>query len=224
MTRIDAIVNTNWGNGSPDPAISSDSFTARWTGTVQPQFTETYTFSTTTDDGVRLWVNGQLLIDEWVDQGPTTWTGSIALKAQQVYNIRMDYYENGGGAEAILGWSSHSTPQAVIPQTQLGAVTNSPPVVVWTGPTNGTTLTATATVTLSANAAAESNAVSEVDFYTNNVFAGNATAPPYAVTVSGLAAGFYSLRAGRCPIPPAWPRPPLLSILQCKRAAGWPTD
>ena len=53
------------------------------------------------DDGVRLWVNGQLLIDQWVDQGPTEWSGSISLVAQQRYNIQMDYYENGGGAAAI---------------------------------------------------------------------------------------------------------------------------
>ncbi len=195
LTRIDATVNTDWGNGSPDPSISVDDFTARWTGTVQPQFNETYTFSTTTDDGARLWVNGQLIIDKWIDQGPTTWSGSIALKAQQLYNIRLDYYENGGGAVARLAWSSPSTPQAIIPQTQLGPITNPPPVVVLTGPTNGATLTAAATVTLSANAAAQFNAVSSVNFYANNTLVGQATSSPYAVTVTGLGQGSYTLRA-----------------------------
>ena len=48
LVRTDAVVNFNWGNGSPDPKISSNTFTARWTGAVQPQFNETYTFYTTT--------------------------------------------------------------------------------------------------------------------------------------------------------------------------------
>ncbi len=102
LIRIDTNINFDWGNGSPDPSISVDNFTVRWIGSVQPQFNETYTFYTTTDDGVRLWVNNQLVIDKWVDQGPTTWSGTIALKAQQLYNIRMEYYENGGGAVAQL--------------------------------------------------------------------------------------------------------------------------
>jgi hypothetical protein len=93
-----------------------DDFTVRWTGAVQPQFSQTYTFYTKTDDGVRLWVNGQLLIDEWVDQGATEWSATIALNAGQKYSITMEYYENGGGASAQLSWSSPSLAKSVIPQ------------------------------------------------------------------------------------------------------------
>ena len=119
LERIDPTIDFNWGGGSPDPGISVDNFIVLWTGAVQPQFSETYTFYTTTDDGVRLWVNGQLLIDEWVDQGPTEWSGTIALNAGVKYPITMEYYENTGGASAQLDWSSPSTPKAVIPQSQL---------------------------------------------------------------------------------------------------------
>ena len=119
LTRTDATVNFDWGSGSPNAAIGADTFSARWTGQVQPQFSETYTFYTRTDDGVRLWVNGQLLVDKWVDQGPTEWSGTIALTANTKYNIQMDYYENGGGAVAQLSWSSPSTPKAIIPQSRL---------------------------------------------------------------------------------------------------------
>src|SRR5688572_11078881 len=62
LTRVDPTVNFNWGTGSPDPAIGSDTFSVRWTGRVSPRYSETYRFYTTSDDGVRLWVNGQLLI------------------------------------------------------------------------------------------------------------------------------------------------------------------
>jgi uncharacterized repeat protein (TIGR03806 family) len=195
LTRTDAVVNFNWGNGSPDPTISADSFVVRWTGMVQPQFNETYTFSTLTDDGVRLWVNGQLIIDHWADQGPTTWTGSIALKAQQKYNIRMDYYENGGGAQASLSWTSPSITAAIIPQTQLYSMTNPPPAVVLASPATGATFTATASVTMTANAAAQFNAISRVDFYANSTFLGSVTNFPYILTATGLTAGSYALTA-----------------------------
>jgi hypothetical protein len=119
LTRTDAVVNFNWGTGSPDPSISDDNFTVRWTGSVQAQFNETYTFYTTTDDGVRLWVNGQLLVDKWVPEGATEWNGSAMLMAGQKYPITMEYFEAGGDASATLAWSSPSTAKTIIPQSQL---------------------------------------------------------------------------------------------------------
>src|SRR5262249_37836135 len=137
LTRLDATVNFDWGGGSPDPKISADSFTVRWLGDVQPQFNETYTFYTVTDDGVRLWVNNQLLIDKWVDQGPTEWSGSIALTNGYRYPVKMEYYENGGGAAAKLSWSSSSTTKAIIPKPQLYPSNDIPPAVSLVSPTNG---------------------------------------------------------------------------------------
>jgi hypothetical protein len=131
LTRKDATVNFNWGSGSPDPSISTDHFTVRWTGAVQPQFNDTYTFYTTTDDGVRLWVNGQLIVNEWIDQGATEWNGSIALAAGQKYPVTMEYYENAGAAVAQLSWSSPSISKAIIPQSQL--YPTYPPVFVDSG-------------------------------------------------------------------------------------------
>ena len=119
LNRIDPTVDFNWGNGSPDPSMGPDDYSARWTGQVLAQFDETYNFSTFSDDGVRLWVDGRLLIDNWTEHAPTENNGAIALLAGRKYAIRMEYFEGGGGAVARLRWSSPSTPKTAIPKTQL---------------------------------------------------------------------------------------------------------
>ena len=119
LVRTDPTVNFNWGAGSPDASIANTSYSARWNGQVQPRYGQTYTFYTTTDDGVRLWVNGVLLIDKWLDEPPTEWSGAIALNAGQKYDIQMDYYQNQGGAAASLSWSSASQLKEIVPASQL---------------------------------------------------------------------------------------------------------
>jgi glucose/arabinose dehydrogenase len=120
LTRTDTSVDFNWGNGSPAPTIANDTFSVVWTGQVQALFSETYTFFTNTDDGVRLFVNGQQVINQFTDQAPTTVNGTpIALMAGQKYDIRMEYFENAGGAVAQLGWQSSSQARQIIPKSQL---------------------------------------------------------------------------------------------------------
>lgn len=127
LTRTDATVNFNWGTGAPDPAVGSSTFSVRWTGQVQPQYSQTYTFYTTSDDGVRLWVNGQQLVNNWTDHGPTENSGTISLVANQKYDIVMEYYDNSGGAVATLSWSSSSQTKQIIPRSRLFAVISVPP-------------------------------------------------------------------------------------------------
>jgi len=120
LTRTDPQINFNWGDpGGPDPAVGNDNFSARWTGEVEAAFTETYTFYPRTDDGVRLYVDGQLLVDRWVDRGAAEDKATIDLVAGNTYSLVMEYYENGGGATAELRWSSPRTPKQLIPQAAL---------------------------------------------------------------------------------------------------------
>jgi hypothetical protein len=123
LTRIDPQINFSWGENSPDPLVNVDNFSVRWTGEVEAAYTETYTFYPLSDDGVRLWVDGQLLVDDWNDHGPTENNGSIDLVSGNTYSLIMEYFENAGGATAQLRWSSPSTPKALVPQAAL-----SPPV------------------------------------------------------------------------------------------------
>ena len=119
LTRTDPQINFNWADAGPDPAVGVNNFSVRWTGEVEALFTETYTFHTNSDDGVRLWVDGQMLIDNWTDHGNTEDKGTIDLIARGRYNIVMEYYEAGSGAVAELRWSSPHTPKQFIPQGAL---------------------------------------------------------------------------------------------------------
>lgn len=104
LVRIDPQINFNWRWGSPGKQIYYDDFSARWTATLTPPVTRVYKFHMTTDDGGRVYVDNKLLIDEWHDQSPTTYTASIKLEAGHRYKIRMDYYEHVDNACAHLGW------------------------------------------------------------------------------------------------------------------------
>jgi hypothetical protein len=119
VTRIDPQVNFDWGSGRPDPAITSDNFSARWTGSIKPPTSGMYTFYTISDDGVRLWVNGQKIIDNWTIHAATENSGTIQLAAGQMYSIKLEYYEKGGAATIKLSWSGPSQSKDIIPRAYL---------------------------------------------------------------------------------------------------------
>ncbi|HKX41996.1 MAG TPA: PA14 domain-containing protein [Burkholderiaceae bacterium] len=104
LTRYEN-VDFNWGSGSPSAGIGNNNFSVRWNGTLIAGAGGSYKFQTVSDDGVRLWVNGVQLINNWTDHG--TWTNTSAamtLTAGQRVSIRMEYYERGGSAIARLRW------------------------------------------------------------------------------------------------------------------------
>lgn len=196
LTRTDAVVNFSLTNASPDPAVSTTNFVVRWTGAFQPQFDETYTLQTLSDAGVRLWVNGTLVLNQWGNQVPGAFSVALALAAQQRYNVQLEYFHGTtSNALAQLSWSSPSTPRQIIPQSQLYPVTNPPPALSLTNPVSGYTGTAAATITMSASAAAVYNRLVQVAFYTNQIFVGAVSNAPYDLTVPGLGAGSYTLTA-----------------------------
>ena len=100
LTTNDLLIDFTWGPATT-PNLSNGFYTVRWTGQVEPQYSETYFFETRTDDGVKLWVNEQLLIDRWQNTGTTTWTNAITLVADVRYNIRMEYCNRGGSARGL---------------------------------------------------------------------------------------------------------------------------
>ncbi len=131
FTRVDPAVNFIWTTNAP-PITNAVRYSIRWTGQVQPQYSETYTFDAKTGDGVKLWVNDQLIINEWVAQSARDWTGSIALQAGVRYDIKMEYFRySASTAQAWLEWYSPSQPEQIIPATALypTTVTTAPAAV-----------------------------------------------------------------------------------------------
>ena len=106
MTRTDPQIDFNWGGGttpgtnSPDAKVNVDSFSARWTGELTVDLTDTYVFAITADNGFRLWLDGRPIIDYWENgTANTRQSGPIPLTAGQTYSLRMDYYEGTGTAQ-----------------------------------------------------------------------------------------------------------------------------
>lgn len=102
-------VNFNWGGGYVLDSSRYDGVAVQFTGYIKVPTSGTYYFGTTTDDGAVLKVNGTTVVDQWREQGPTFWSGSIALSAGSVVPITFWFYENGGGAVAQLYWINPAT-------------------------------------------------------------------------------------------------------------------
>jgi hypothetical protein len=98
----------NWGSNAPASALPADNFSVRWTRKAEFEAT-TYRFHAVADDGVRLWVDGALLIDQWRDQEPREWTADRAMVAGK-RPIVVEYYEHTGGARIQVWWTKESSP------------------------------------------------------------------------------------------------------------------
>jgi beta-glucosidase len=104
VTRIDREVNFDWGMSNPAPGIPSDDFSARWTGKLVADKTGKYRFGAIADDGVRVYLDGKLIAEDWSEHAPATVTGEVTLEAGRSYDIKMEYYESKIGAVAKLVW------------------------------------------------------------------------------------------------------------------------
>lgn len=190
FTRTDDTVDNYWKNSSPDSRIDKETFSIRWSGQIQPLYSETYTFYTTSDDGVRLWVNGVKLIDNWCDHSETENNGNINLTAGQKYDIKLEYYNNCDIGKINLKWSSSSQSKQIVPKSQLYS----------SGTTSGTDtqaptvperLRASAVsanqITLTWNASSDNTGVAGYRIYRNGVLAGTVNNTT-TFTDTGLAA------------------------------------
>ncbi|MBA2712527.1 MAG: metallophosphoesterase [Rubrobacteraceae bacterium] len=128
LSRCEPAINYDWGSASPASGVNPDSFTARWVGSFDFEASD-YEFTATADDGVRLFVDGELLIDQWKDQGATTYKATKAISAG-THQVKVKYYEYGGLAVAKASWAKlTSSPPPPPPPPPSG----SDPVMVGAG-------------------------------------------------------------------------------------------
>lgn len=121
FTRNDGTIGFNWGAGSPDPRIAKDTFSIRWIGQLQGIESGNYLFRTYSDDGVRLWINGVLVINNWTNHNATYNTSQwVKLVAGQKVDIRLEYFENTGSSVVRLEWRRPGKSfYELIPKSQL---------------------------------------------------------------------------------------------------------
>ena len=131
-----APLDHDWGGGAP-AGVGPDNFSARWTGSFDFASAGTYTFSATSDDGIRVWVDGTLLIDQWRDQAATTFTASRSLSAG-THDVKVEWYEAGWAAVAKVSW--------------VAGAPNAPPQPQISTPAAGTTWQVGETISFSGSA------------------------------------------------------------------------
>jgi hypothetical protein len=119
LERIDPQIQFNWKEESPLVGIQPYTFSIRWTGRIKALGAGEYTFYTTSDDGVRLSIDGKSIIENWTDHSATEDSGKINLEAGKSYDITLEFYENQGVAQMELNWKPPGLSKEVVPRTLL---------------------------------------------------------------------------------------------------------
>jgi beta-glucosidase len=105
LTRNTTDLNYNWNSGSPGTGVNATNWSAKWTGTLKAPATGVYTFATSSDDGSRLIVSGQKIVDQWNDQQASNRSGSITLTAGQSVPVEIDYSNKTGDSTVNWSWT-----------------------------------------------------------------------------------------------------------------------
>jgi len=124
LERVDPTIDFDWVRNTPGAPIREDDFTAVWTGYLEPRFSETYTFEGEADDGIRVWIEDRVVVDQ--SEGGEMQVEVVAppdrgirLAAGEKYPIRVEYFETKQNASARLFWSSRSQTREIIPRARL---------------------------------------------------------------------------------------------------------
>jgi outer membrane protein OmpA-like peptidoglycan-associated protein len=104
LTRIDPAVDFDWNGQYPGPGVQREYFSVRWTGKLYAPKSGKYRFSALADDGVRVWINGKKVIDEWRKQDDSNFMGDIALTGGRLYDLRIEYFNDWRGSVISVFW------------------------------------------------------------------------------------------------------------------------
>lgn len=135
-TRTDPIINFGWGSGSPIAGLTGQKYSVRWTGQLQALTTGPITFYTNSDDGVRVILNGNTIINDWTVHPARTDTSTpLPLVAGQKYSIEVDFFQHFGTSVMQLFWSDASHAKQIVPTGQLFPTATSAPPPITPGTT-----------------------------------------------------------------------------------------
>lgn len=129
-TKVDTTINFSWEWDSSFENFPSDNFSVRWSGCLKVNKTDIYTIDVSSDDGVRLYIDDKLVIDDWNDHAEMTNSYTLKLEAEKFYKIKLEFYENGGAAICKLGLR---TSEANLFSEALNAAKNSDVALVFAG-------------------------------------------------------------------------------------------
>ncbi|HVN47841.1 MAG TPA: TIM-barrel domain-containing protein [Bacteroidota bacterium] len=110
FVRIDSVIDFDWSSAPPLKGFKVEEYSVRWTGTLIPSVTiKNASIDVATDDGVRMYLNGKKVVDSWRDRSSEIDNYMMDLDSGKTYDIKIEYYQNGGGASARLSWTGEST-------------------------------------------------------------------------------------------------------------------
>jgi hypothetical protein len=122
VVRVEPMLDVDWGDGSPDGSIAADRFSARWSGWLTAPHSGAFTIITETDDGVRVWIDDALVLDDWTPHFVTRNEATVELQGGTPVPLRVDYFEIDLAASASLRWAADGLPEAPIPESALSTV------------------------------------------------------------------------------------------------------
>jgi chitodextrinase/lysophospholipase L1-like esterase len=186
FAREDPVINFKWDGGTAAKSLGTDGFSARWSGYVEPKFSESYQFIATSSGGVRVWVNNALVIDAWSLHTRREDSGAIRLRGGKRYQIRVDYWSNGQNTPAIsLEWQSNRRSRELVPANRLyaSAIDKTSPTV----PSHfRATSTSNTSVSLTWDSSQDSSGVAGYDVYVGSSKVGTTSPGARNFTRNGL--------------------------------------
>ncbi|WNG24420.1 hypothetical protein F0U62_10650 [Cystobacter fuscus] len=201
--KVETSVNWSWGLNAPYPGVNADNFSTRYTGDITTpydvnfpaKYTGRYWFHTLSDEGVRLWVNGKLIIDNWTSHASTLDSGTISLEAGKRYSVLLEYYEGTGSAGVSLLWQPPTYAAAtVIATANMTPAVNNPVPLRIRSPLDQTTYLAPANVMVDVEVQGVYATINTVEVFLDGVSQGAKSSAPFTWPVS-LGAGVYTLTA-----------------------------
>ncbi len=118
IARVDRQIRFNWDSRSPAQGFPREGFSVRWTGFVTAPETGEYEIAGTADDGIRIYVDGRLIAEDWSDHPAQTVSGFVPLIKGQKTAIKVEYYQNGGQASVRLGWRIKGATDSLLQQVR----------------------------------------------------------------------------------------------------------